>query len=84
MNPLKCAFGVSTKKFLGFIVHEARIEVDPKRIESIRRIQEPTCKKEVQSLLGKVNYLRWFISNLARKVESLLLLVRLKQLKDFV
>jgi hypothetical protein len=31
MNPLKCAFGVSAGKFLGFIVHEKGIEIDPKR-----------------------------------------------------
>ena len=30
MNPLKCAFGVSTGKFLGFIIHEKGIEIDPK------------------------------------------------------
>jgi hypothetical protein len=30
MNPLKCAFGVSTCKFLGFIMHEAGIEIDLK------------------------------------------------------
>jgi hypothetical protein len=30
MNPLKCAFGVSAEKFLGFIVHEKGIEIDPK------------------------------------------------------
>jgi hypothetical protein len=29
MNPLKCAFGVSTDKFLGFIIHELGIEIDP-------------------------------------------------------
>jgi hypothetical protein len=31
MNPLKCAFGVSVGKFLGFIVHEKGIEIDPKK-----------------------------------------------------
>jgi hypothetical protein len=31
MNPLKCAFGVSAGKFLGFIIHEHGIEVDPKK-----------------------------------------------------
>jgi hypothetical protein len=30
MNPLKCAFGVSAGKFLGFIVHEKGVEIDPK------------------------------------------------------
>jgi hypothetical protein len=84
INPLKCAFRVSAGRFLGFIVHEHGIEVDPKKIEAIRKIKEPTCKKDVQSLLGKVNYLRRFISNLAGRIESLLSLVRLKHDKDFI
>ena len=29
-NSLKCAFGVSAEKFLGFIIHEKGIEIDPK------------------------------------------------------
>ena len=29
MNLLKCAFGVSARKFLGFIIHENCIEIDP-------------------------------------------------------
>jgi hypothetical protein len=40
-------------------------------------------KKEVQKLLGKINYLRHFISNLAVRVESLLPLVRLKHEEEF-
>jgi hypothetical protein len=30
MNPLKCAFGASAGRFIGFIVHKNGIEVDPK------------------------------------------------------
>jgi hypothetical protein len=29
MNPHKCAFGVSVGLFLGFIIHEHNIEIDP-------------------------------------------------------
>ena len=43
MNPLKCAFGVSAGKFLGFIVHEKGIEIDPKRIEAMKKVEAPTC-----------------------------------------
>jgi hypothetical protein len=32
MNPLKCVFGVSASKFLGFIIHEHGIKIDPTKI----------------------------------------------------
>jgi hypothetical protein len=70
MNPRKCAFGVSADKFLGFIIHEHGIEIDPGQIKSIRNVVPPTCKVEVQKFLGKVNYLRRFISNLAGKIDA--------------
>jgi hypothetical protein len=57
MNPMKCAFGVSARRFLGFIVHEKGIQVDPKKVQSIRKLAKPTCKKDVQKLLGKVKSL---------------------------
>jgi hypothetical protein len=83
MNPTKCAFGVTAGRFLGFVVHEKGIEIDSKKVESIKRLQEPKCKWDVQELLGKVNYLRRFISNMAGKVQSLLPLIRLKHESDF-
>jgi hypothetical protein len=46
MNPLKCAFGVSAGKFLGFIIHEHGIEIYPKPIESMKKVKATTCKKE--------------------------------------
>jgi hypothetical protein len=75
MNPLKCAFRVTAGRFLGFIGHEQGKQVDPKKVESIKRLGEPTSKKDVHKLLGKVNYLRRFIVNLAGKVESFLPLI---------
>jgi hypothetical protein len=38
MNSLKCAFGVSVGKFLGFIIHDKGIEIDPKRMEKIKGV----------------------------------------------
>ena len=83
MNPLKCAFGVSAGKFLGFIVHEKGIEIDPKRIESIKKVKAPTCKRELQQFLGKINYLRRFICNLAGKVNVFTPILRLKNEDEF-
>jgi hypothetical protein len=44
MNPLKSAFRVTSGRFLGFIVHEHSIQIDPKKIESNGKIGEPVCK----------------------------------------
>jgi hypothetical protein len=66
MNPLMWAFRVTSGRFLGFIVHEHGIQINPEKIESIGKVGEPVCKKDVQNLLCKINYLRPFISNLAR------------------
>jgi hypothetical protein len=38
MNSLKCVFGVSAGKFVGFIIYEHGIEIDPKKIESINKV----------------------------------------------
>jgi hypothetical protein len=70
-------------RFLGLIVHEHGIQIDPKKIESIGKIGKPVCKKDVQKLLGEINYLCCFISNLVGRVESLLPLVQLKHEKEF-
>jgi hypothetical protein len=41
MNLLKCVFGVSAGKFLGFIINEHGIEIDPKKIEFINKVLPP-------------------------------------------
>jgi hypothetical protein len=68
MNPHKCAFGVLSGKFLGFIIHEHGKEVDPNLIRAIQNVGALTCKLEMYSFLSKVSYLCRFISNLARKI----------------
>jgi hypothetical protein len=78
MNLRKCAFGVSVGKFLGFIIHKHGIEVDPDRIRAIRNMRAPTCKLEMQNFLGKVYYLRRFISYLAGMVSDFTPIFQLK------
>ncbi|KAA0039585.1 uncharacterized protein E5676_scaffold775G00410 [Cucumis melo var. makuwa] len=41
MNPLKCAFGVTSEKFLGFIVRHRGIEIDQSRIDVIQKMPRP-------------------------------------------
>uniref|UniRef100_A0A2N9J359 RNA-directed DNA polymerase n=1 Tax=Fagus sylvatica TaxID=28930 RepID=A0A2N9J359_FAGSY len=65
MNPLKCAFGVSAGKFLGFLVHQRGIDVDLARSSAIATMKPPTTHKELKSFLGKLSYIRRFIPGLA-------------------
>lgn len=65
MNPLKCAFGVSSGKFLGFVVRSKGIEVDPSKIKAIIEMPPPKNLTELKGLQGRLAYIRRFISNLA-------------------
>jgi Reverse transcriptase (RNA-dependent DNA polymerase) len=41
LNPLKCAFMVSSGKFLGFVVRHRGIEIDPDKIKAITELSPP-------------------------------------------
>ena len=69
MNPLKCAFGVTSGKFLGFIVRHRGIEVDPSKIAAIRDMPEPRNLQELRSLQGRLAFIRRFVSNLAGRCQ---------------
>ena len=54
LNPSKCTFRVTIGKFLGFMVSQRGIKVNPNKIRAIMEMTPPTSIKEVQSLNGKV------------------------------
>ena len=83
MNPKKCAFGVTAGQFLGFLVHERGIEIGLKSQEAVRTMQPPTTKKELQHLIGKINFVRRFISNLSGRIEPFMALVKIKSDDEF-
>jgi hypothetical protein len=63
LNPKKSHFSMQEGKLLGHIVSKYGIKIDPQRIESIDKINLPRNKKEIQSFLGRINFLRRFIPN---------------------
>jgi hypothetical protein len=83
MNPKKCAFGVSAGQFLGFLVHERGIEIGLKSQEAVRTMVPPTTKKELQQLIGNINFFRRFISNLSGRIEPFMELVKIKANEEF-
>ena len=67
LNPTKCAFGVASGKFLGFMVTQWGIEANPEKIRAILDMKHPSSKKEVQKLTRRVAALSRFISKSAER-----------------
>lgn len=83
MNPLKCALCVSAGDLLGFMVHKKGIKINQNKMKAILDTEPPTTKKQLQSLLGKFNFLRKFISNLRGKTKLFSHLLHLKKEEGF-
>lgn len=79
MNPLKWGFYAQAEDFLGFVFPKKGIEINQNKTKDIMKTRIPSNKKEIQSLLGKINFLRRFISNLSGKTRAFSPLLRLKK-----
>ncbi|KAJ8505717.1 hypothetical protein OPV22_006603 [Ensete ventricosum] len=81
LNPTKCTFRMTSRKFLGFIVHQRGIDANPDKITVILKMQPPRSIKEVQQLTGRLAALSRFISRVGDKSSTLFRV--LKSAKDF-
>ncbi|RVW28218.1 hypothetical protein CK203_083659, partial [Vitis vinifera] len=61
LNLSKCVFEVSVGKFLGFMVTQRGIEVNPDQIKVVMETSAPSSKKELQRLTGRLVALGRFI-----------------------
>ena len=71
----KCEFYKTKVKYLGMIIKEGRISMDPVKLGGIRDWPVPTTVKQVRSFLGFGNFYRKFISHysdLARPLNNLI------------
>ncbi|XP_026450754.1 uncharacterized protein LOC113350862 [Papaver somniferum] len=70
MNPLKCAFGVTSGKFLGFDVTNKGMQIDPSKVEAITTMTLPANVKELQTFIGRIYYVWRFIQGLAQLLSA--------------
>jgi hypothetical protein len=63
-------------KLLGHVVSAERVRIDPSRVETIQTLALPRSKKEVQSFLGKIHFLRRFVSNFVELVKHITTMLR--------
>jgi hypothetical protein len=71
LNPSKSIFGVTQGKLLGHIVSDSGINIDPERVTAILNLQAPTSKKEIQSFMGRINFVRRFVPNFVVMVKPI-------------
>jgi hypothetical protein len=76
LNPKKSNFGMQEGNLLGHIISKEGIKIDPTRVEGILKISTPRRNKEVQSFLGKVNFMRRFIPNLVEIIKHITNMLR--------
>ena len=61
LKPEKCNFEKTEVEYLGVIISEDSVRMDPVKVKGIMDWPEPTTVKEVQSFLGFCNFFRRFI-----------------------
>lgn len=71
LNREKCIFGVQSLKFLGHLISNSGISVDPDRIQALVNFPEPRDKTELLRFLGMVNFSSRFLKNRSHILEPM-------------
>ena len=71
LNKDKAQLGLTQIPFLGHVISDSGLLPDPRKIQAVIEMPQPTDVKGVQRLIGFVNYLQKFLPNLSDLCEPL-------------
>ena len=83
LKPRKCRLFQTSIVYLGYLVDSTGVRPNPEATKLIRDIPNPSNVKEVQRFIGKANYYRRFIPNLAMIAHPLYELIKSKGRDQF-
>ncbi|KAL5723851.1 hypothetical protein ACHQM5_007194 [Ranunculus cassubicifolius] len=76
LNLEKCVFGVTSGKFLGYMITNRGIEADPEKVRAVCDKPAPKTKRQIQKLNGMIVAINKFISQALHKTKQLLHLLK--------
>jgi Reverse transcriptase (RNA-dependent DNA polymerase) len=68
LKPKKCEFNKTTMEYLGLIIQEGKLSMDPVKLSGIRDWPTPTTVKQVRGFIGFANFYRRFIKKFSELV----------------
>ncbi|KAM9976612.1 hypothetical protein ACTFIR_010454 [Dictyostelium discoideum] len=72
----KCQFFQEEVKFLGHIIESNGVQIDYDRLDPLMKLLDPKNVKELQRLIGTLNFFRKFVDNFASKIKPIYQLLR--------
>jgi len=67
LRPEKCEFCKQRIEYLGLVISENEVSIDPVKVTGVREWPTPKNKTDVQAFLGFVNFYRRFIWDFSAK-----------------
>jgi hypothetical protein len=61
---------------LGHVASKGGVSIDSERVQSIKYVRPPTNKKSLQSFFGKINFIRRFVPNFAKRIKPMSALLK--------
>jgi hypothetical protein len=74
LRPEKCSFNRTLVKYLGIIISEGELRMDPIKLKAVKDWPRPKTIKDIQKFLGFCNFYRRFVQDYSELARPLLIL----------